>query len=67
VNHALSFSTANGVQVVSYTGTLDKKGIVTLGRKLGAPIDRIWPCYEGGKRWCGSCESCLRSLRALHE
>lgn len=66
VNHALSFSTANGVRVVSYTGALDKKAIVRLGRRLGAPLDFIWPCYEGGKRWCGACESCLRSLRALH-
>jgi 7-cyano-7-deazaguanine synthase len=67
VNRALSFSTATGVQVVSYTINLDKKEIVRLGRRLGAPLDRIWPCYEGGPEWCRSCESCLRSLRALHE
>jgi 7-cyano-7-deazaguanine synthase len=66
VNYALSFSTANGVRVVSYTGALDKKAIVHLGRRLDAPLKFIWPCYEGGKRWCGECESCLRSLRALH-
>jgi len=66
VNRALSFSTANGVRVVSYTGSLDKKGIVKLGRRLGAPLEHIWPCYEGGRAWCGTCESCLRSLRALH-
>jgi 7-cyano-7-deazaguanine synthase len=66
VNLALSYSTANGVQVVSFTGALDKKAIVALGRRLDAPLKQIWPCYEGGKRWCGECESCLRSLRALH-
>ena len=66
VNLALSYSTANGVKVVSYTGTLEKKGIVNLGRRLDAPLKFIWPCYEGGKRWCGECESCLRSLRALN-
>lgn len=66
VNRALSFSTANRVRVVSFTGRLDKRGIVRLGRRLGAPLDLIWPCYEGGRRWCGTCESCLRSLRALH-
>ena len=66
VNYALSFSTANGVRVVSYTGALDKKAIVHLGRRLDAPLKWIWPCYEGGKRWCGECESCLRSLRALN-
>jgi 7-cyano-7-deazaguanine synthase len=66
VNRALTFSTANGVEVVSYTGALDKRGIVRLGRRLGPPLDLIWPCYEGGRTWCGTCESCLRSLRALH-
>jgi 7-cyano-7-deazaguanine synthase len=66
LNRALSYSTAKGVEVVSYTGDLDKRGIVRLGRRLGAPIEWVWPCYEGGRAWCGSCESCLRSLRALH-
>jgi 7-cyano-7-deazaguanine synthase len=66
INFALSYSTANGVRVVSFTGALDKKGIVALGRRLDAPLKFIWPCYEGGRRWCGECESCLRSLRALH-
>jgi 7-cyano-7-deazaguanine synthase len=65
VNGALSFSTANGVRVVSFTGALDKRGIVRLGRRLGAPLDLVWPCYEGGRAWCRSCESCLRSLRAF--
>jgi 7-cyano-7-deazaguanine synthase len=66
INYALSYSTANGVRVVSFTGNLEKKGIVNLGRRLNVPLKHIWPCYEGGKRWCGECESCLRSLRALH-
>jgi len=65
VSRALSFSTANGVKVVSFTGALDKKGIARLGRRLGAPLDLIWPCYEGGRNWCRTCESCLRSLKAL--
>ena len=66
VNRSLAFSTANGVRVVSFTIDLDKRAIVRLGRRLRAPLEHIWPCYEGGRAWCGSCESCLRSLRALH-
>jgi 7-cyano-7-deazaguanine synthase len=66
INYALSYSTANGVRVISFTGNLEKKGIVRLGRRLDAPLKHIWPCYQGGKRWCGECESCLRSLRALY-
>lgn len=65
VNRALAYSTANGVKVVSFTADLDKAGIVRLGRRLGAPLEWVWPCYEGGRAWCGSCESCLRTLWAL--
>lgn len=65
VSRALSFSTANGARVVSYTGALDKRGIARLGRRIGAPLDLVWPCYEGGRAWCRSCESCLRALRVL--
>ncbi len=65
VNRALGYSTANGVRVVSFTASLDKREIVRLGRRLGAPLDEIWPCYEGGREWCGTCESCLRCLEAL--
>lgn len=64
INRALSYSTANGVEIVSYTADLDKPAIVALGRRVGAPLEFVWPCYEGGRRWCRKCESCLRSLRA---
>jgi 7-cyano-7-deazaguanine synthase len=65
VSRALAYSTANGVRVVSHTQDLDKRGIVRLGRRLGAPLDLVWPCYRGGRTWCRRCESCLRSLRAF--
>lgn len=64
-NRALSFSTLNGVRVVSYTQMLDKVEIVKLGKRLGAPLDLVWPCYFGGEKLCGRCESCLRYLRAV--
>ncbi len=62
---ALAYSTANHVRVVSPTASWDKRRIVREGRRMGAPLDRIWPCYEGGREWCRRCESCKRSLRAL--
>jgi 7-cyano-7-deazaguanine synthase len=64
INGALAFSTANGVRVISGTGALDKKGIVRLGKRLGAPLEHVWPCYEGGRTWCRKCESCLRTIGA---
>jgi 7-cyano-7-deazaguanine synthase len=62
---ALRCSTANGVRVASPTARWDKRRIVREGRRAGAPLDLIWPCYEGGRAWCRRCESCRRSLRAL--
>lgn len=65
VNSALSFSTLNGVRVVSYTQMLDKVEIVKLGKRLGSPLELVWPCYFGGEKLCGRCESCLRYMRAV--
>ncbi len=62
---ALSFSTANGVRVLSYTQASEKPEIVRLGREIGAPIPRVWSCYHGGEEMCGACESCARLERAL--
>ncbi len=64
---SLRFSTRNAVRVKSYTSRLRKPAIVALGLKIGAPMDLVWPCYEGGGRLCGRCESCLRFLRAIRE
>lgn len=41
---------------------LDKRGIVLLARRVGAPLELTWSCYVGGKRPCGRCDSC--KLRA---
>lgn len=66
-NQALSYSTLNKVRVLSYTQMLDKPGIVRLGKRLGTPMEYVWPCYYGGEKICGRCESCKRYLRAFKE
>ncbi|KJJ83801.1 exsB protein [Candidatus Omnitrophus magneticus] len=35
-----------------------KKEIVKTGTKLGVPFQYTWSCYKGGKKPCGTCESC---------
>ncbi len=62
---SLSFSTSNHVEVKCFTSALDKTEIVGLGRKLKVPFEKIWTCYFGGEKPCGSCESCQRFDRAL--
>jgi len=63
-NRALRFSTRRRVRVESPTLKWDKRRIVREARRRRIPLDRLWPCYEGGRTWCRRCESCLRSLRA---
>ncbi|MEO7836013.1 MAG: 7-cyano-7-deazaguanine synthase QueC [Acidimicrobiales bacterium] len=36
--------------------------IVSLGRRIGAPLHLTWSCYEGGPAPCGQCDAC--ALRA---
>lgn len=62
---AMSFSTANQVKVLSYTGRLDKSEIVALGQRLGLPWKLIWSCYRNQEKMCGKCESCKRLIRAF--
>jgi len=65
VNHALSFSTLNGVKVSSYTTQWDKSRILATAIEIGLPLNLVWSCYEAGPERCWKCESCRRSERAL--
>lgn len=65
---ALSYSTANGVEVFCYTTEMDKREIVREIRGLSRPFpfDSVWSCYYSGEVACGKCESCGRYLRAVN-
>ncbi len=67
LDQGFAFSTSNHVKTHCYTTHLNKTQIVRLGEKLKVDWSLIWPCYHSGKKWCGECESCLRSLRAFQE
>lgn len=62
---SLSYSTANHVQVECFTVKLQKPDIVKKGLALNMPWHLLWPCYFSKEKWCGECESCLRSKRAF--
>lgn len=64
-NAAFHFSTLGKVNLISPTQPLVKSEIVAWAKKNDVPLDRIWPCYEGGATWCGRCESCMRFQRAM--
>ena len=44
-----------------------KADIVTLGKKLGAPLELSWSCYNGGEKACGHCDSCRLRLKGFKE
>ena len=46
---------------------LDKKGIVRLARRVGAPLELTWSCYAGGAKPCGTCDSCQLRAKGFRE
>ncbi|MEK9144966.1 MAG: 7-cyano-7-deazaguanine synthase, partial [Elusimicrobiota bacterium] len=46
---------------------LDKAGIVRLARKLEMPMGLTWSCYRGGRRPCGTCDSCRLRAKGFLE
>ena len=46
---------------------LDKKGVVRLAEKVGAPLNLTWSCYAGGTRQCGHCDSCKLRAKGFRE
>ncbi|RBQ22339.1 7-cyano-7-deazaguanine synthase [Candidatus Methanobinarius endosymbioticus] len=44
---------------------LNKKEIVQLGKKINAPFDITYSCYNGENIHCGRCGSCIRRKKAF--
>ena len=46
---------------------MSKADIVRLAKKLGAPLELTWSCYNGREKACGRCESCLLRPKGFEE
>jgi len=46
---------------------LDKKGIIRLAQRVGAPLSLTWSCYAGGVHPCGRCDSCKLRAKGFRE
>ena len=44
-----------------------KADIVRTGKKLGAPLQMSWSCYNGGDKACGHCDSCRLRLEGFRQ
>ena len=44
-----------------------KADIVRIGKRLKAPLELTWSCYNGGMKACGHCDSCLLRLKGFSE
>jgi 7-cyano-7-deazaguanine synthase len=45
----------------------DKAAIVRMALRLGVPLEYTWSCYSGGRRACGTCDSCKLRAKGFSE
>jgi len=64
-NKALKYSTLSKVKIISFTAGMDKKQIIRQAQALNLDLNKLWSCYEGKRKPCGKCESCLRRLKVI--
>ncbi len=55
------------IKILAPLVRLNKAQIIELGRKLGAPLEITWSCYQGGARPCGTCDSCQLRDKGFRE
>jgi 7-cyano-7-deazaguanine synthase len=44
---------------------MDRKGVISLARKLRVPIELTWSCHQEGEYPCGRCYACKQRIEAF--
>jgi 7-cyano-7-deazaguanine synthase len=55
------------IQIRTPIIAMKKSEIITLGKKLNAPLELTWSCYAKSEQACGDCDSCALRLKAFRE
>lgn len=66
-NNLLKIGSPENIEIVAPAIDLNKKEIVELGSKNNAPMELSYSCYNGSRKHCGVCESCMRRKRAFKQ
>jgi len=66
-NETIAIGSKDNITIKAPLIELNKKEIVKLGKKINAPMELSYSCYDSYNIHCGSCESCLRRKRAFIE
>jgi 7-cyano-7-deazaguanine synthase len=56
---AVYIGSGNVLRLRSPFESLNKAGVVKIGKELGVPYEMTWSCYEGGDKPCGVCGTCI--------
>lgn len=64
---AVQEGTVHQPEILTPIIKMSKAEIIKLGVRLGAPLEKTWSCYAGGKKPCGKCESCVLRAKGFKE
>jgi len=56
-----------GIRIEAPILHMSKSEIVKEAVRLKVPLELTWSCYEGGRKACGKCDSCLLRLEGFKE
>lgn len=69
INKGTVMAAEHGKKIRIHTPFINKTKSeeIQLGEKLGVDWSLTWSCYRGGKKPCGTCDSCLLRAKAFSE
>ena len=69
INKGTVMAAEHGKKIRIHTPFINKTKAeeILLGEKLGVDWSLTWSCYRGGKKPCGTCDSCLLRAKAFKE